>query len=145
MVDEYIATGSAMIQHGDMELLQVSYEKPNGEMHHHIMTPDVFAIRAEELGLDPDDDDDFDQVVDIILHEPLFDERSRPNKPMARGFASGLMPRSLMSQKQEMVDLVKEDNNTHGIVCNIDVVPEIKDRMRALTRVELKRRKEAQT
>jgi hypothetical protein len=46
----------------------VSMRKPDGEMHHHTMPKHTIAAKAIEYGMDSEAD--FDEVVDMILHEP---------------------------------------------------------------------------
>jgi hypothetical protein len=57
----------------------VSMRKPDGEMHHHTMPKHTIAAKAIEYGMDSEAD--FDDVVDMILHEPFAPNAGEPGDP----------------------------------------------------------------
>lgn len=69
MAEDYELVGMGTHMLGDIEGWQITYLMPNDTFMHHIMPPTIFKNYADQFGMDVDDDDDFDEIVDIVLNE----------------------------------------------------------------------------
>lgn len=78
MAEEYELVGIGPHKLGSMDGWMVTYEKaPAAEeggipdFHHHMFPSTIFSNYAEQFGLDLNDPDDFDEILDILLHDPF--------------------------------------------------------------------------
>jgi hypothetical protein len=65
---------------------QISFMRSDGGMRHHIMPTYIVEARAIELEMDPEQD--FDEVLDIILHEPFVDDDDPDDPAAAEGYVT---------------------------------------------------------
>jgi hypothetical protein len=85
---KFEAVGVGKSVHGGTEFWQITYEKEDGNFHHHLVPVFAFATRAEEYGLDPEED--FDEVFDILAHE-AFAGKDEPEDDVEPPKTQGLV------------------------------------------------------
>ncbi len=61
-------------------------EGADGFVHHHAVPAIAIAARAIEYGMD--EDDDFDGIVDIVLHEPFLQGIMQDDPAVAEGYVT---------------------------------------------------------
>lgn len=71
MAETYELVGMGPQRLGRVDCWQVTYERPDGQFFHHLFPTTIFVSYAEQFGLDVDDPDDFDEILDIVLHDPF--------------------------------------------------------------------------
>lgn len=88
MPEEYVCKSiSEVFSPGSAEpLLMFSQQKPDGSMHHYMVPKHTMAARAIEYDMDPVED--FDDLLDIVLHEPFVDEDDIDDPAVAEGYAT---------------------------------------------------------
>lgn len=92
MAEQYEMVGMGTHQLGSVEGWMVTYEKPDGNFHHHMFPATIFHNYAQQFGLDIDDPDDFDEVLDIVLYDPFAgddDPRDQIEPAQPNGVAAG--------------------------------------------------------
>lgn len=85
----------------------VTYEKEPAEedggipnFHHHYFPAVIFYNYAEEFGLDIDDPDDFDDILDIVLHEAFVGDN--PVDDIEPPQAQGLLRAGKQDKKNKL-------------------------------------------
>jgi hypothetical protein len=75
---EYELVGMGLTEYKGAEFWCVTYQKAPAQqeggipdLHHHVFPPTIFRNYAEEFGLDLDDDEDFDDILEIVLYGPF--------------------------------------------------------------------------
>lgn len=88
MPEEYVCKSvSEVIAPGSNErLLVFSQEKPDGTMHHYMVPKHSIEARAIEYDMDPVED--FDLVLDIVLHEPFVNDYDSEDPAAEEGYTT---------------------------------------------------------
>lgn len=96
-----------------------TYQKDDGDFHHHIMPKHTFASAAEEYGLDLDDD--WEEVFDIVMHEPLVPDSALigvtelPEPAVMKSRAGAPKLNSLGRRMKQRADFAKQLHEVVGL------------------------------
>ncbi len=101
MAEQYEMVGMGTHQLGSVEGWMVTYEKPDGNFHHHMFPATIFYNYAQQFGLDIDDPDDFDEVLDIVLYDPFAGDHD-PSDEIETPQPNGLMAGKKKDKKNKL-------------------------------------------